>query len=340
MAGLATLLDKFNPRIPFGRWQLFEFADLWIIPPFIKHDQQDALSARWTKKLITLPQDHTPAELLADIVETTLSDLSSSSQQSSSTWTVVDVGSGTGGPLPIIDRLVNHGRTELGQNPIQFLLSDLHPHLDSWMRHASRSETLSFVPQAVDARNPPFSVISSTTEGDKEAAYLEGLESNGTKVFRLFASTFHHFDDETARRVLKSSLETSDGFAVVELQERTIFSLVMVLLENWLLLLMAVFWFWNDPVHLFFTYCVPVLPVTQCLDGLVTCLRIRSFDEVLRLLPKQYEYSRDKIETEKDGEVVELRDWQFEHTRVLHTWPFGYMNIIVGTCSSSKDGIR
>ncbi|KAK4506793.1 hypothetical protein PRZ48_000526 [Zasmidium cellare] len=337
MASLANLLDKFNLRIPFGRWQLFEFADLWIVPPFIKHDQQDALAARWTKKLALL-QEHTPAELLADIIDTTLSALTTASP--SSNWTVVDFGSGTGGPLPILDTLVNHGRTELGHPTIQFLLSDLHPHLDSWMTHASRSETLSFVPQAVDAAYPPFSVISSTTKGDKEAAYMAGLESNGTKVFRTFCSTFHHFDDESAGKVLKSSLETSDGFFVVELQERTVFGLGMVLLENLLLLLMAVFWFWNDPVHLFFTYCVPILPVTQCADGLVTCLRIRSFDEVLRLLPKQYGYSRDKIKVEKDGEVVELRDWQFKHLRVLHTWPFGYMNVIVGTCTSSKDGIH
>lgn len=240
--------------------------------------------------------------------------------------------------MPVVDMLVNHGRGDLGQTPIQFLLSDLHPHLDSWMRHASHSETLSFVPQAVDAAFPPFSVISATTKGDKEAAYLEGLESNGKQVFRLFCSTFHHFDDETARMVLKSSMETSDGFAIVELQERTVFGLVLVLLENWLLMLMAIFWFWNDPVHLIFTYCVPVLPITQCLDGLVTCLRIRSFDEVLRLLPKQYTHSRDDISFSREGEVVKLGNWHFKYQRVLHTWPIGYMNVLVGTSQSPEGG--
>lgn len=138
--------------------------------------------------------------------------------------------------------------------------------------------------------------------------------------------------------MLKSSMETSDGFAIVELRERTVGSLVMVVLENWLLMVMALFWFWNDPVHLFFTYCVPILPVTQCLDGLVTCLRIRSFEEVLSLVPKQYEYSREKIKCEKDGEVVELRNWRFKHLRVMHTWPIGYMNVIVETCKSPEDG--
>lgn len=241
--------------------------------------------------------------------------------------------------MPVVDTLVNHGRRELGQEGIQFLLSDLRPHLDSWMGHASRSETLSFVPQAVDAAYPPFAVISSTTRGDKEAAYRAGLESNGTKVFRLYCSTFHHFNDDMAGKVLRNSMETSDAFAIVELQERTAFSLVMVLLENWMLMLMAIFWFWNDPVHLVFTYGLPILPVTQYLDGLVTCLRIRSFEEVLRLLPEKYAVGNEGITSEKDGEVAELRDWRFKHLRVLHTWPLGYMNVIVGTCQSPKDRV-
>lgn len=364
MASLASLLDKVNLHIPFGRWQLFEFTDLWLcvvghtisstrstryrndvanilvysVPPFIKHDQQDALAARWTKK-VSLLQDHTPAELLADIIESTLLELSSQDRpdhEGKSRWTVVDFGSGSGGPVPVVDTLVNHGRGELGLDPIQFSLSDLRPHLDSWMGHASRSETLGFVPQAVDAAYPPFAVISSTTKGDREAAHLAGLESNGSKVFRLYCSTFHHFDDETASKVVKSSMETSDAFAIVELQERSVFSLVMVLLESWMLMLMAIFWFWNDPVHLVFTYGIPILPVTQYLDGLVTCLRIRSFEEILRLLPKKYGAGKEGITAEK-GEVAELRDWRFKHLRVLHTWPFGYMNVIVGTCQPPKD---
>lgn len=236
--------------------------------------------------------------------------------------------------------LMNHGRKETGKNPIQFFLSDLHPNLDSWMRHSAHSDTLSFIPQAVDAAYPPFSVISATTAGDKEAARREGLESDGKRVFRVFCSTFHHFDEEKAGKVLKSSMETSDGFAIVELQERTFFSLAMVFLENWMLMLMAIFWFWSDPVHLLFTYCIPVLPVTQCLDGLVTCLRIRSFDEILRLLPKQYAYSREDIKLQKNGEVAKLRNWQFKHLRVLHTWPIGYMNVVVGTSQSPEDGFH
>jgi len=45
----ARLLDRVNLKIPGGRRQLFEACELWIVPPFIKHDTQDALAARWNQ---------------------------------------------------------------------------------------------------------------------------------------------------------------------------------------------------------------------------------------------------------------------------------------------------
>lgn len=87
--------------------------------------------------------------------------------------------------MPFIETQVNHGRKASGRKPIPFRLSDLHPNLDAWMEHAALSDHLSFVPQPVNASNPPFSVISSTTPGNKDAAFQAGYESDGSKVFRL-----------------------------------------------------------------------------------------------------------------------------------------------------------
>ena len=77
----AVWLDKLNFRIPGGRWQLFEFSDLWMyvldlrmlrrdiianlsrndrVPPFIKHDAQDALARLYTRTLPFL-QRNSPA---------------------------------------------------------------------------------------------------------------------------------------------------------------------------------------------------------------------------------------------------------------------------------------
>ncbi|EME87754.1 uncharacterized protein MYCFIDRAFT_192094 [Pseudocercospora fijiensis CIRAD86] len=174
-----------------------------LVPPFIKHDGQDALAL----------------------------DLNSSK------WSIIDFGSGQGGAIAIIEKVINHGR----DSPIPSILTDLHPNLDVWMELATHySRALSFIPQPVDAANPRYAAISTTTRGDEEAASQAGFESNGRKVFGLFGESFRRFDDAYAVNVLKkSTLESADAFAIVELRERRLFALVAELLETWLFL---IFW--------------------------------------------------------------------------------------------------
>ncbi|KAK4635074.1 hypothetical protein CLAFUW4_00555 [Fulvia fulva] len=325
MLKLTNLLEWINVQIPFGRWQLFEFNDLWIVPPFVKHDQQDAFSAHWTKRIPIL-QTRSPAELVANSITSTLQSLSDQDD-----WNVIDINSGSGGPIPVVESLVNRQRLQEGHNPIPFLLTDLSPNLDAWITLSAKSDNLSFVPQSVDAAKPAFSIISATTNGDKDAALKQGYESDGRKVLRTYCAAFHHFNDEMATGVLKSTMQTSDAFAVIELQERTFLSLALVLLEALIMYCLAVFWFWNDGTHLFSTYIMPILPVTQILDGIVTCLRTRTFEEILRLIPNGK--GQEVAKVERDGSVV-ISNWRFKHERILHTWPLGYTNVITGTSMS------
>jgi len=240
--------------------------------------------------------------------------------------------------VPIIETLINHGRKISGKKPIPVRLSDLHPNLDAWIELAALSDDLSFIPQAVDARCPPFSVISVTTPGDKHAAREAGFVSNGKKVFRLFCLALHHFDDVAARDVLKNTLEMSDGFAIVERQERRVASLLLVVLEFWLLLLVSVFWFCGDEVLLLLTYGLPVLPVMHWFDGVVSCLRTRTFEETIRLVEDAQRTKGIAAEQKSgrttlkgcDEDVVVCGSWEFRHSRTMHTWPFGYMSVIVG----------
>ncbi|KAK5736935.1 hypothetical protein LTR17_007079 [Elasticomyces elasticus] len=325
MNSIASLVDRFNFQVPFGRWHLFEFCDLHLVPEAVKHCCQNTLTAQWTKKL-PLIQKQSPAELAADAV---LSAINSLDDIETAEWTVIDFCSGAGGPIPFIETLVNDSRRLEGKKPIQFRLSDLHPNIDAWMRHAALSENLSFVPQPVDASYPPFSVISATTTGDKAAALKAGYESK-SKVFRLFCLSFHHFDDPTARRVLKSTLETSDAFAIIELQDRRIGSLFLMLLEFWLLLAITVLWFWHDQLHLLLTYGLPILPFVHSFDGFVSCLRTRTFDETLRLIEDVQSGQSYMHGNDSDGDVTQRKGWQFSHVRALHTWPLGSMEVTFG----------
>ncbi|KAK4902620.1 hypothetical protein LTR27_000558 [Elasticomyces elasticus] len=336
MNSIASLVDRFNFQVPFGRWHLFEFCDLHLyatvhiknkspselklmiffsVPEAVKHCCQNTLTAQWTKKLPFI-QKQAPAELAADAV---LSAINSLDDIETAEWTVIDFCSGAGGPIPFIETLVNDSRRLEGKKPIQFRLSDLHPNIDAWMRHAALSENLSFVPQPVDASYPPFSVISATTPGDKKAALNAGYESK-SKVFRLFCLSFHHFDDATARRVLKSTLETSDAFAIIELQDRRIGSLFLMLLEFWLLLAITVLWFWHDQLHLLLTYGLPILPFVHSFDGFVSCLRTRTFDETLRLVEDVQGGQSNMHGNDSNGDVTQRKSWQFSHVRALHTW--------------------
>ncbi|KAK5704623.1 hypothetical protein LTR17_021717 [Elasticomyces elasticus] len=127
-------------------------ADVFFsVPEAVKHCCQNTLTAQWTKKL-PLIQQQSPAELAADAV---LSAINSLDDIDTAEWTVIDFCSGAGGPIPFIETLVNDSRRREGKKPIQFRLSDLHPNIEAWMKHAALSENLSFVPQPVDASYPP-----------------------------------------------------------------------------------------------------------------------------------------------------------------------------------------
>ncbi len=64
----------------------------------------------------------------------------------------------------------------------------------------SNGGNLSYISKPVDATNAPKDL-------------LVAHEGNDKKVFRMFNLAFHHFDDELAKKILKNTLETADGFA-------------------------------------------------------------------------------------------------------------------------------
>jgi len=239
-------------------------------------------------------------------------------------YTLIDFCSGAGGPVPIIERAVNTTRQRLGQRPIQFRLSDIEPNLDAWIEAASQSEYLSFIPQAVDAARPPPAArsVSSSTEGE------DGAHPT-SKMVHLFCLSFHHFDDDVAKKVLRNMLTNSDAFVILELQDRSLGCVMMLSMEWLLLLLVSVFWFWSDVSHLALTYCVPVLPFVHTWDGVVSCLRTRTTEELERLVGQVIREEKTRL-LDGQGRGHGIDDWTISSVRQRHTWPFGYMNAFIG----------
>lgn len=152
-------------------------------------------------------QKHSPAQVVSSILYNTL-------DNSVTEYTYVDFCAGAGGPTPCIERELNQKLAKTKSSPertgpaatavvngepnepVQFVMTDLHPHIAEWKEACSKSKNLTFVPKPVDATNAPADLILD----------------DGKKVFRMFNLAFHHFDDNLGRDILKNTLETSDGF--------------------------------------------------------------------------------------------------------------------------------
>lgn len=286
---------------------------------------QAILAAAWTYRVPYL-QKISPAELAALVILRTLEDIGNLEDSKIS---VVDFCSGSGGPIPTIERIVNEKRKSQGRKPIQFVMSDLHPNIDSWMELCSRSKgSLSFIPQPVDATNPPVSAMSSSSANSRTE---EGYRSD-SRIFRLYCLSFHHFNDKLARKILESTLETADGFAIIELQDRYLNSFALMLGHLPLIFTTSIFRYWRDIMMLMLVYTLPVVPVINTIDGFVSCLRTRSFREVMTLVGA-------KISENNVHEKLAFKDdWTFRSAYEMHSWPVGYMNWITGHRSNQSSG--
>lgn len=61
-------------------------------------------------------------------------------------------------------------------------------------------------------------------------------------------------------------------------------------------------------------------------DGAVSCLRTRTFEEVLALIKGSKENG-----PERGAVAVEDKVWKIRGGKAMHTYPIGYLGFIVGT---------
>jgi hypothetical protein len=118
--------------------------------------------------------------------------------------------------------------------------------------------------------------------------------------FRTIFCSFHHFSDAFALRVLSDAVQYSDGFAMAEITSRTLRAFAIILLTPvfvWALTPRMRPFRWS---RLLLTYLIPVIPLAALWDGVVSCLRTRTPQELLALTRgfPQYEwmagYARDR----------------------------------------------
>lgn len=74
--------------------------------------------------------------------------------------------------------------------------------MQAWQAVSKKSENLHYISGGVDASAAP----------SKDKLLEDVPDTEGKGVMRLFSLAFHHFDDDLAKKILKNTIETSDGF--------------------------------------------------------------------------------------------------------------------------------
>ncbi|OAG41440.1 hypothetical protein AYO21_04382 [Fonsecaea monophora] len=280
------------------RRHFFEVNDQPWFPQTLREKVQDYLTLGWVNRLPII-QSTSPAELVSRVLSSVLGPRLAQ-------YVYVDFASGAGGPTPYIENHLNSELRATKKEEVKFVLTDISPHVSAWEAAAKKSKNISYIAQSVDATNAPT----------QEDLLKDVPDTKGKKVMRLFSLAFHHFDDDLAAKILKNTVETSDGFCIFELQSRHLSSFILVSLLWPLAMLIAPIYFLRSPGHLFFTYLVPIVPFIWVWDGYISCLRTRTPEEVEALLHRH-------VGSEK------LVNWKFKSGQACHTWPIGYLNWII-----------
>lgn len=135
--------------------------------------------------------------------------------------------------------------------PIKATLTDLYPNEVAFTRISSLSGGLiDFEPLPVDARHVP--------------PYLPGL--------RTIFNGFHHLRPPDARSVLHAAATARQPIAIFEVSERSLRTLPVVLTPLFVWLVTPLMRPFLGP-RLFWTYVLPLVPLTCLWDGIVSQMR-------------------------------------------------------------------
>ncbi|EOO02211.1 hypothetical protein UCRPA7_2295 [Phaeoacremonium minimum UCRPA7] len=304
------------PLIP--RMHLFEIDDQPWFHPWFRARVQAALTQAWTFRVPVL-QRMSAASMAAQVLCLKLA-------SSVTDYVFIDFCAGGGGPTPFIEASLNAQLASLSKSAdvdaVRFVLTDLHPHVEDWAKAAAASPNISYEPSPVDAANAPPDLLRKHSTGPGRSPADRDRKK---KVFRLFNLAFHHFDDALARAILRNTLETSSGFAIFELPDRTAAGFLTTLVFGVGIMLTAPYyaWAWRSPMTLFWAWVVPVLPFVLVFDGIVSGLRVRTPEEVEVLL-------------RTCGAEGGAEGWEVRSGRERHLWPCGYLNWIICVKKESK----
>ena len=230
------------------RLQLFEFEDFSWFPDFIRSPMTRLLQAM--NKLMGM--DEAIALLLKSVVEET------------GIKTIVDLGSGSGGVMPLV-----YDKLRVDGEDIEFVLTDLHPSKSAIEKYNGKASRISYHPNSVDAANA--------------ATIPSGIKT--------MVNSFHHMPPDVAKEILASAQESNAPILIFEMQEKKIPTLIWALflpLGLVITFIMAlVLTLFSRPItlsQLFFTFIIPLIPLGFAWDGQASYARMYSMNDLDELI--------------------------------------------------------
>ncbi len=186
---------------------------------------------------------------------------------------VVDLCSGGGGPwLSLLARF--------GDDAPQVALTDRFPNRVAFERAAEEGGgRIGFEPEPIDVMRVP-----------------ERLRG-----FRTLFAALHHFRPADARAILADAVEKRQPIAIFEGTERRVLQLLSMLLLVPIVTLLAMPFVRPFRIsRIVWTYLIPLAPLVIAFDGIVSCLRTYSEDEMRGLVEGMDGY-RWQIGVERSG---------------------------------------
>ena len=170
---------------------------------------------------------------------------------------IVDLASGGGGGLLWLNSELKKTFPDLN-----IILTDYYPNVKAFEYTKQQADNFEFVTTSVDARKVPEEL----------------------KGFRTQFLSLHHFRPEDAQGILQNAVDAGCGIGVFEAQESSFPSILAMLFSPISVLLSTPFIRPFKLGRLIFTYLIPIVPLFVLWDGVVSCLRTYSVEEMKDLV--------------------------------------------------------
>jgi len=226
-----------------GRWQLFEFHDFSWFPDLIRGYMLEIIAWTWT------------GMNLAKAIAPTISDVISRTNSIE----ITDLCSGAGGPWHGENGLYNILSRDYGHTGLEVILSDIAPN-------QVLIETLKKAKGLVSYHETPVNAMNTPPEIEKS-------------LLTLF-TCFHHFSPTGAKQIIQNAVTKNLPIAIIEPQQRSLYAMFTVLMLFFVAWLISPFLKPFSKKRMFFTYFVPIVPLILVFDGIMSCLRTYTTQEL------------------------------------------------------------